>query len=254
MDGLRDTLSDLVRSIPVLLLHRALLGEQMRAAGSAFDDLPTIDLPTPVSEALGRSFTLDWLTAYDELFRGEEVATTESHELPETVQLATAGPELLGRVPRVPGEQVQVLPISDSELTAPAPDTRTAADEAADTLAANGHAEIRDAFLTEADPVRRNTLLAGLLGESDAVLSALPALHTGLPVVTTSDAAMARLLGYAHDATRDEPLPVTEVRAAARSLHLESKLALMDGLRLLAVANPARQSVLHTLGALAMDC
>ncbi|MBQ1038670.1 hypothetical protein [Micromonospora sp. C81] len=254
VDGLRDILSDLVRSIPLLLLHHALLGEQVRAAGSAFDDLPTIDLPAPVSEALGQSFTLDWLTAYDELFRGDAVATTELHELPGTVQLATAGLEPLGRVPGLPGEQVQALPISDSELTGPAPDTRTAADEAADTLAATGHADIRDAFLTEADPVRRNTLLAGLLGESDAVLSALPALHTGLPVVTASDAAMARLLGYAHGTTRGEPLPTAEVHAAARDLHLETKLTLMDGLRLLAVANPARRPVLDTLGALILDC
>ncbi|MFC8297386.1 hypothetical protein [Micromonospora orduensis] len=251
VDGLRDRLSDLVRSIPVLLLHHALLGEQVRAAGSAFDELPTIDLPAPVSEALSRSFTLDWLTAYDELFRGDAVATTELQDFPETVQLATAGMEPLGRVSGVPAEQIQALPISDSELTAPLPDARTAAD---DTLAAAGHAEIRDAFLTEVDPVRRNTLLAGLLGESDAVLSALPALHTGLPVVTTSDAAMARMLGYAHGAARGEPLPVIEVRAAARGLQIESKLALIDGLRLLAVANPARQSVLQTLGVLAMDC
>ena len=86
------------------------------------------------------------------------------------------------------------------------------------------------------------------------MLSALPALHTGLPVMTTSDAAMARMLGYAYGATRGEPLPVSEVRAAARSLQIESKLALIDGLLLLAVANPARQSVLQTLGELAMDC
>ncbi|WP_433550525.1 hypothetical protein ACQP08_21615 [Micromonospora zamorensis] len=331
VDGLQGTLTDLVRSVPVLLLHHALLGEQVRAAGSAFGDLPTIDLPTPVSEALGRSFTLDWLTAYDELFRGDAVATTGLHELAATVQLATpaqhlpdgalrtalsdaaavlpghpvarterptrpaiigsttpvdphvspmlqqwavrrlarwhvrqegsvppavttAGLDWLSRVPQVPGEPVPVGWFSDSELTGPAPDTRTAADEAADTLAANGHAEIRDAFLTETDPIRRNGLLAGLLGEGDAVLSALPALHTGLPVVTASDAAMAWLLGYVHGAARGEPLPVAEVRAAAVGLHPKTKTTLMDGLRLLAVANPGRQPVLHALGALILDC
>ncbi|MET8546998.1 hypothetical protein [Micromonospora zamorensis] len=393
VDGLQGTLTDLVRWVPVLLLHHALLGEQVRAAGSAFDGLPTIDLPAPVSEALGRSFTLDWLTAYDELFRGEAVATTGLQELAETVRLTTpaqhltdgavhtalfepaaalpghpaalterptdpaivrrttpvdahgsptlqqwavrwhvrpegfvppapfglrrspdgtyalpdgwviedlpwyawarpaqvsdealatriragefagdvrfivgepgvtvptavttAGLDLLSRVPQAPGEPVPVHWFSDSELTGPAPDTRTAADEAADTLAANGHAEIRDAFLTETDPIRRNGLLAGLLGEGDAVLSALPALHTGLPVVKASDAAMAWLLGYVHGATRGEPLPVAEVRAAAVGLHPETKATLMDGLRLLAIANPERQPVLHALGALILDC
>ncbi|MET8118537.1 hypothetical protein [Micromonospora sp. NPDC005189] len=393
VDGLQGTLTDLVRWVPVLLLHHALLGEQVRAAGSAFDGLSTIDLPAPVSEALGRSFTLDRLTAYDELFRGQAVATTGLHELAETVQLATpaqhltdgalrtalfdpaaalpgnpvalterptdpaivrrttpvdahgsptlqqwavrwhvrpegsvppapfglrrspdgtyalpdgwviedlpwyawarpaqvsdealatriragefardiriivgepgvavptavttAGLDLLGRMPQVPGEPVPVRWLSDSEPIGPAPDTRTAADEAADTLAATGHAEIRDAFLTETDPVRRNGLLAGLIGEGDAVLSALPALHTGLPVVTASDAAMARLLGYVHGATRGEPLPVDKVHAAAMGLHPETKTTLMDGLRLLAVANPGRQPVLHALGALILDC
>ncbi|MFF0467409.1 hypothetical protein ACFYPX_08320 [Micromonospora zamorensis] len=393
VDGLQSTLTDLVRWVPVLLLHHALLGEQVRAAGSAFDGLPTIDLPAPVSEALGRSFTLDWLTAYDELFRGEAVATTGLDELAETVQLTTpaqhltdgalrtalfdpaaalpghpaalterptdpavvlrttpvdahgsptlqqwtvrwhvrpegsvppapfglrrspdgtyalpdgwviedlpwyawarpaqvsdealatriragefagdvrfivgepgvtvptavttAGLDLLSRVPQVPGEPVPVHWFSDSELTGSVPDTRTAADEAADTLAANGHAEIRDAFLAETNPIRRNGLLAGLLGEGDAVLGALPALHTGLPVVKASDAAMAWLLGYVHGATRGEPLPVAEVRAAAVGLHPETKATLMDGLRLLAVANPERQQVLHALGALILDC
>ncbi|MEU1395480.1 hypothetical protein ABZ403_05345 [Micromonospora zamorensis] len=393
VDGLQGTLTDVVRSVPVLLLHHAVLGEQVRAAGSAFGDLPAIDLPAPVSEALVRSFTLDWLTAYDELFRGEAMATTGLHELAETVTLTppaphptdeaprtalsdaaparpghpiaptdpaidrrttpddahgpsplqqwaarwlvrwhvrpegsappapfglrkspdgtyalpdgwviedlpwyawarpaqvsdedvaswiragefagdvrfivgepgvavpasvtAAGLDLLAQVPEVPGEPVPVLWLSDSELTDPATDTRTAADTAGDTLAANGHAEIRDAFLAETDQVRRNGLLAGLLGEGDEVLSALPALHTGLPVVKASDAAMARLLGYAHGAARGEPLPVAEVHAAAMRLHTETKTTLMDGLHLLADANPARRQVLHALSALILDC
>ncbi|SCG57341.1 hypothetical protein [Micromonospora zamorensis] len=397
IDGLRGTVGDLVSSVPVLLLHHALLGEQVRAAAAAFRDLPTIDLPAPVSEALGRSFTLDWLTAYDELFRGTAGATTGLPELAETVQLGapaqhltdgaprtalfdgaaalpgrpaarterpsdpaivrrttrvdaqmsptlqqwavrrlvrghvrpegfvppapfglrkspdgtyalpdgwviedlpwyawarpaqvrdealatriragefagdirfivgepgvavptavtTAGLDLLVRMPEVPGEPVPVRWFSDSEPTGPAPDTRTAADQAADTLAANGHPEVRDAFLAETDPVRRNGLLAGLLGEGDAVLSVLPALHTALPVVKASDAAMAWLLGYAHEAARGEPLPVAEVRAAAMRLHTETKTTLMDGLHLLAVANPERRQVLHALGALILDC
>ncbi|MET8233667.1 hypothetical protein ABZS77_23645 [Micromonospora sp. NPDC005298] len=393
VDGLQGTLTDVVRSVPVLLLHHAVLGEQVRAAGSAFGDLPAIDLPAPVSETLVRSFTLDWLTAYDELFRGEAMATTGLHELAETVTLTppaphptdeaprtapsdaaparpghpvaptdpaidrrttpddahgpsplqqwaarwlvrwhvrpegsvppapfglrkspdgtyalpdgwviedlpwyawarpaqvsdedvatwiraggfagdvrfivgepgvavpasvtAAGLDLLAQVPEVPGEPVPVLWLSDSELTDPATDTRTAADTAGDTLAANGHAEIRDAFLAETDQVRRNALLAGLLGEGDEVLSALPALHTGLPVVKASDAAMARLLGYAHGAARGEPLPVAEVHAAAMRLHTETKTTLMDGLRLLADANPGRRQVLQALSALILDC
>ncbi|GIE15297.1 hypothetical protein [Paractinoplanes ferrugineus] len=485
VEALHGRLTELVRSVPVLVLHHALLGEQVRAAGPAFEELLTVELPVPVVEALGRSFTLDWLTAYDELFRGEQTsaaALTGLRELAATVRLttpaqhltdgalrtalldaaatlpgdlvevpsgillrhsatgaaagdllaiassfppasgqqhvfvgpgvnlgrflgevtrtlrepdmrsrvvvhapltppetlrgladrlgvtvalterptdpalarratpvdangsptlwqwavqwhvrpmdapppapfglrqspdgtyalpdgwviedlpwyawarpaqvtdpalaariragefagdtrfivgepgvavptavATAGLDLLSRTPRVPGEQIPVRWFSDPELTTPAaaPHTRTAADEAAGTLTVTGHAEVRDALRTEPDPVRRDSLLTGLLGPGGAVLGALPVLHTALPVVTAPDAALARLLEYAHSAVRGEPLPVTEVHAAARGLRPETKAALIDGLRRLAVANPGRQTVLHTLGALILDC
>ncbi|MFI5935023.1 hypothetical protein [Actinoplanes sp. NPDC051494] len=494
VDGLRRKLAELVRSVPVLLLHHALLGDEVRAAGLAFDDLLTVELPASVTEALGRSFTLDWLSAYDKLFRGEPaspaalaglrdlaatvqlaapvqhltdgalrtalldaaatlpgdlievpsgillrqsasgpgaaellaiassfapipgrqrvfvgpgvdltgflaetatllrdpamrelivvhaplsppallrtiadrlgvtVALTErptdpatarratpvdangtptlqawathwhvrppgaarpapfgleasgrSYRLPEgwvledlpwyawarparvsdtalanrirngdfagdahvlvgepgvpvPTTVANAGVELLERVPWVPGEQIPVRWFSDPEATPEGTDsglvrmpllargTRTALDEATSTLAATGNLEIRDAFLAETDPVRRDGLLIGLLGQGAAVLGALPSLHTGLPAAAASDAAMAQLLGYAHSALRGEPLPVKQVHDAAVKLSQAAKIPLMTSLAELASAHPAQQAVLLRLGELILDC
>ncbi|WP_422747581.1 hypothetical protein [Micromonospora sp. WMMD1219] len=156
--------------------------------------------------------------------------------------------------PGVAGEQVEVSQLSGSEPTGPAADARTAADEAADILAAAGHAEIPEAFLTEPDPARRTELLIGLLDRGDAVLSALPALHTALPAATASDKAIAQMLGYAYGAAQGESLPVAKVRAAAKDLRPETKLILIDNLSLLAVADPGWRPVVENLGPLILDC
>jgi hypothetical protein len=191
--------------------------------------------------------------------------------------VARAGLDLVERLPLEPGQPavhwLSPLPEAGSETARqalPAPEldatsgglsgVRTAepdagpARNAVATLQFAGHGDAATAFLAEPDPAVRDLVLLGLLGAGDAVHSALPELHLGLPGPARSDVALAGVLGYARAALRGEPVPAAQLLEAAKGLLVTTKGPLMDAL--LALAGPAsvHRAVLARFAALVFDC